>query len=42
MDSDEKQKINILIDEKMQELEDTDLSREEILYDKSEKGIPLK
>lgn len=38
----EKDRINEQIDKKMQQLEDTGLSREEILLSKSQKGLPLK
>ncbi|EGR32490.1 hypothetical protein IMG5_081240 [Ichthyophthirius multifiliis] len=42
MDAEEKKKINILIDEKLDQLEATGLSREEILYDNPQHiGIPL-
>lgn len=42
MDESEKHKINLLIDKQLQEMEDTGLSREELLFNKGIKGIPLK
>lgn len=41
MSSEEKTKINLLIDEKLEKLEKTGLSREEILYDDGRRGVPL-
>jgi hypothetical protein len=41
MSEEEKLKINIQIDQKMDELEATGLSREEILYDDGKRGVPL-
>ncbi|KRX04932.1 Ribosomal protein S18 [Pseudocohnilembus persalinus] len=41
MKQEQKDEIHILIEEKMQQLEDSQLSREEILYDDGRKGIPL-
>ncbi|EAR96961.2 ribosomal protein S18 (macronuclear) [Tetrahymena thermophila SB210] len=42
MDHEEKQKINFLIDQKLEELEATGLTREEILYDNpTHTGLPL-
>jgi len=41
MSAEEKEKVNFEIDERMQELEDTGLTRSEILYDKVHKGSKL-
>lgn len=42
MSDDEKDKIHVLIDVKMQELEDSGLTREEILHNKIGEGVSLR
>eukprot|EP00331_Platyophrya_macrostoma_P034100 CAMPEP_0176450656 /NCGR_PEP_ID=MMETSP0127-20121128/27283_1 /TAXON_ID=938130 /ORGANISM="Platyophrya macrostoma, Strain WH" /LENGTH=549 /DNA_ID=CAMNT_0017838387 /DNA_START=26 /DNA_END=1675 /DNA_ORIENTATION=- len=42
MTAEAKEKVHSIIDMKLQQLEDTGLSREEVLYDNKQGGIPLK
>ena len=42
MSEEEKDKVHVIIDEKMQEYEDSGLTRDEILHDKIGQGIPLR
>ncbi len=41
MTDEEKDQVHIAIDEKMQEFEDSGLTRDEILHDRIGQGIPL-
>jgi hypothetical protein len=39
--AEERERVNLVVDRRLQELEDSGLSREELLFEEAERGLPL-